>query len=76
VRRAVRAGRGGCLHPDEALSACDAGAVAVKIFPAGRLGPGYLSDLRSVLPDIPWVPTGGIHEDEVGAYLDPLTYLD
>jgi 2-keto-3-deoxy-6-phosphogluconate aldolase len=23
-----------------------------------------------VLPDIPWVPTGGIHEDEVGAYLD------
>ena len=42
----------------------------VKIFPAARLGPEFLSDLRGPLPDIPLVPTGGITDENALRYLE------
>jgi 2-dehydro-3-deoxyphosphogluconate aldolase / (4S)-4-hydroxy-2-oxoglutarate aldolase len=60
----------GALTPTEVFDAHRAGASAVKIFPAGRLGAAYLSDVRSVMPDVRLVPTGGITEDDVADYLD------
>jgi 2-dehydro-3-deoxyphosphogluconate aldolase/(4S)-4-hydroxy-2-oxoglutarate aldolase len=42
----------------------------VKIFPASQLGgPGFLRAVRSVLPDVPLIPTGGIELDDIDAYL-------
>lgn len=59
----------GTATPTEALQAHRLGAAAVKVFPARQLGgPGYLKALRSVLPDIAVIPTGGIELDEVGGY--------
>ncbi|WP_454792418.1 hypothetical protein [Mycolicibacterium lutetiense] len=46
------------------------GVTAVKLFPAGRLGIGYLRDLRAPLPDIPLIPTGGIGFDSISDWLD------
>ncbi|HEY0817079.1 MAG TPA: 2-dehydro-3-deoxyphosphogluconate aldolase, partial [Pseudonocardia sp.] len=43
---------------------------AVKLFPGGALGPGYLKAVRAPLPDIPLVPTGGVDVEAVGAWLD------
>lgn len=60
----------GAFTPTEVFDAHRAGASAVKIFPAGRLGAAYLSDVRSVMPDVRLVPTGGITEDDVADYLD------
>lgn len=40
----------GFVTPTEAFGAIDAGAQRLKLFPAGRLGPGYLRALREVLP--------------------------
>jgi 2-dehydro-3-deoxyphosphogluconate aldolase/(4S)-4-hydroxy-2-oxoglutarate aldolase len=58
----------GAMTPTEVLTAQRAGAAAVKVFPAGRFGPGYLRDLRGPLPGVPLVPSGGIEPGEVAAY--------
>lgn len=60
----------GAFTPTEIHAAWNAGASAVKLFPAGALGPGYLKAVRAPLPDIPIVPTGGVDVGAVGAWLD------
>lgn len=50
----------GALTPTEALRAHQAGADFVKIFPTSTLGAQYIKDLRGPLPQIKYVPTGGI----------------
>ncbi len=51
----------GAMTPSEALAAVDAGADALKIFPASIVGPGYARILKAVLPDrIPLYAVGGI----------------
>jgi 2-dehydro-3-deoxyphosphogluconate aldolase/(4S)-4-hydroxy-2-oxoglutarate aldolase len=60
----------GAFTPTEIHAAWTAGASAVKLFPGGALGPGYLAAVRAPLPDIPLVPTGGVAVESVGAWLD------
>jgi 2-dehydro-3-deoxyphosphogluconate aldolase / (4S)-4-hydroxy-2-oxoglutarate aldolase len=50
----------GAMTPTEAYSAMQAGAVAVKLFPASSGGPAFLSALRDPLPTTPFVPVGGV----------------
>jgi 2-dehydro-3-deoxyphosphogluconate aldolase/(4S)-4-hydroxy-2-oxoglutarate aldolase len=59
----------GALTPTEIATAWSAGATAVKLFPAGALGPSYLSAVRAPLPDVPLIPTGGIALEEAGTWL-------
>lgn len=60
----------GAATPTEVFTAHTLGAAAVKVFPASQLGgPGFLKAVRSVLPAVPLVPTGGIEMDEIDAYL-------
>jgi 2-dehydro-3-deoxyphosphogluconate aldolase / (4S)-4-hydroxy-2-oxoglutarate aldolase len=59
----------GALTPTEILSAWRAGADFVKVFPAGRLGPGYIKDVLAPLPDLRLVPTGGINLDNCAQFL-------
>jgi 2-dehydro-3-deoxyphosphogluconate aldolase/(4S)-4-hydroxy-2-oxoglutarate aldolase len=59
----------GALTPTEILTAWEAGAAAVKVFPAGPFGPAYLASLRGPLGHIPLVPTGGIGEDNAAAFV-------
>jgi 2-dehydro-3-deoxyphosphogluconate aldolase/(4S)-4-hydroxy-2-oxoglutarate aldolase len=59
----------GALTPTEIATAWSAGATAVKLFPAGALGPSYLSAVRAPLPDVPLIPTGGIAVEEAGTWL-------
>jgi 2-dehydro-3-deoxyphosphogluconate aldolase / (4S)-4-hydroxy-2-oxoglutarate aldolase len=42
----------------------------VKIFPAHAVSPAYLRDLRTVLPDVRLLPTGGIEPGKVHRWLD------
>lgn len=55
----------GAQTPTEAVAALEAGAALVKLFPAGGLGPDYLSAVRAALPQIGFVPTGGVNADNV-----------
>ena len=50
----------GGLTPTELRAGWDAGATAVKVFPAGQVGPGYLRELRGPFPDLRVVPSGGV----------------
>jgi 2-dehydro-3-deoxyphosphogluconate aldolase / (4S)-4-hydroxy-2-oxoglutarate aldolase len=59
----------GCFTPTEILSAWDAGADVVKVFPATSVGPGYLKDVRAPLPQVKLMPTGGVSIDNAGDWL-------
>ncbi|PLW75313.1 2-dehydro-3-deoxy-6-phosphogalactonate aldolase [Cohaesibacter celericrescens] len=55
----------GCMTPTEALAAAKAGATILKIFPAARLGAGYIKDIKAVLPpQLPVVAVGGVGPNE------------
>jgi 2-dehydro-3-deoxyphosphogluconate aldolase/(4S)-4-hydroxy-2-oxoglutarate aldolase len=53
----------GGLTPSELAAGWDAGATAVKIFPAQTVGAGYLKHLRGPFPDLQAVPSGGVDLD-------------
>ena len=50
----------GVFTPQEAADAAAAGAETVKLFPAHLAAPGYLRDLRAVLPRVRVMASGGI----------------
>jgi len=51
----------GTFTPTEILTAWEAGADIVKVFPATVGGPQYLRDIRGPLPQIRLCPTGGVN---------------
>lgn len=59
----------GAMTPTEILTAWEAGADMVKVFPADILGPGYLKAVHGPLPQIPLVPTGGITAENAGDFI-------
>jgi 2-dehydro-3-deoxyphosphogluconate aldolase/(4S)-4-hydroxy-2-oxoglutarate aldolase len=50
----------GAFTPTEILTAWEAGADIVKVFPADVLGPAFFKALRGPLPQIRLMPTGGV----------------
>lgn len=51
----------GALTPTEVVRAWQAGADAVKVFPAGAVGgASYLKSLKAPLPQVELIPTGGV----------------
>jgi 2-dehydro-3-deoxyphosphogluconate aldolase / (4S)-4-hydroxy-2-oxoglutarate aldolase len=59
----------GCFTPTEILTAWEAGADIVKVFPATALGPGFFKDLRGPLPHVRLMPTGGVTRDNAAAWI-------
>jgi 2-dehydro-3-deoxyphosphogluconate aldolase/(4S)-4-hydroxy-2-oxoglutarate aldolase len=59
----------GALSPTEVDAMWQAGASAVKIFPASVHGPGYLRDLAGPFPDIATVPSGGIAIEDIDHWI-------
>jgi 2-dehydro-3-deoxyphosphogluconate aldolase / (4S)-4-hydroxy-2-oxoglutarate aldolase len=60
----------GGLTPTELHSAWEAGATAVKVFPAQTVGAKYGSHLRGPFPDLRFVPSGGVGLDDIPAWLN------
>jgi 2-dehydro-3-deoxyphosphogluconate aldolase / (4S)-4-hydroxy-2-oxoglutarate aldolase len=60
----------GGLTPTEVLTAWEAGADAVKIFPAGNVGGAkYIKALKGPFPQIEMIPTGGVNLETIGDFL-------
>ncbi len=60
----------GFVTPTEAFAALDAGATALKLFPAEGSSPGVLKAMRAVLPpNLRIFPVGGITPDSMAAWL-------
>jgi 2-dehydro-3-deoxyphosphogluconate aldolase/(4S)-4-hydroxy-2-oxoglutarate aldolase len=56
--------------PTEVAAALQAGADAVKLFPASLGGPKYVTDLRGPFPDVRLIPSGGVDEGNAAAFLE------
>ncbi len=50
----------GCFTPTEILTAWQAGADLIKVFPAEILGPAFFKAVRAPLPQVRLMPTGGV----------------
>ncbi|MBK5293315.1 MAG: bifunctional 4-hydroxy-2-oxoglutarate aldolase/2-dehydro-3-deoxy-phosphogluconate aldolase [Acidobacteriia bacterium] len=60
----------GALTPTEVLTAWEAGADFVKVFPCGNVGgPKYIKALKGPFPQIAMVPTGGVNLETAGDFL-------
>jgi 2-dehydro-3-deoxyphosphogluconate aldolase/(4S)-4-hydroxy-2-oxoglutarate aldolase len=60
----------GALTPTEVLTAWEAGADIVKVFPCGNVGgPKYIKALRAPFPHIQMIPTGGVNLETAGEFL-------
>lgn len=60
----------GSLTPTEILTAHEAGADMVKVFPANHFGPRYFKDILAPMPHLKLTPTGGVDLDTIGAWFD------
>ena len=60
----------GAMTPSEILAAYEAGADAVKVFPAGVLGPAYIKAVRAPLSHIPMIAVGGVSEKNAADYME------
>jgi len=58
----------GALTPTEIMTAWDAGAQVIKIFPADVGGPAYLKSIRAPLPQVRLLPTGGVNLDTIAEF--------
>lgn len=59
----------GCFSPTEMLRAWQLGADMIKVFPATKLGPGFIKDVRAPLPQLKLLPTGGVTPENAGEWI-------
>jgi 2-dehydro-3-deoxyphosphogluconate aldolase/(4S)-4-hydroxy-2-oxoglutarate aldolase len=59
----------GAFTPTEVLTAWEAGADIVKVFPAEVVGPAFFKALRGPLPQVRLMPTGGVDLATAAAFL-------
>jgi 2-dehydro-3-deoxyphosphogluconate aldolase / (4S)-4-hydroxy-2-oxoglutarate aldolase len=60
----------GALTPTEVLTAWEAGADVVKVFPCGAVGgPKYIKALKAPLPHVEMIPTGGVNLETTPEFL-------
>lgn len=54
----------GCATLTEIVTAKELGAVVIKVFPGSVLGPGFVSSIMPVVPDLNLMITGGVEPNE------------
>lgn len=72
IRTTLRYGKiaiPGVTTPTEAITAIEAGADAIKLFPASSVGYQFIKDMQGPFPYIPIIPTGGIGLDNMTSYI-------
>jgi 2-dehydro-3-deoxyphosphogluconate aldolase / (4S)-4-hydroxy-2-oxoglutarate aldolase len=59
----------GALTPSEAVSAYNAGADIVKLFPAGIFGASYIKAVKAPLNHIPFAAVGGVSPANIAEFM-------
>lgn len=54
----------GCMTPSEIIRAETMGARMIKLFPGNVLGPGFMSAIKELFPNLFFMPTGGVEMDK------------
>lgn len=60
----------GAFTPSEIMTAWNAGADIVKLFPAANLGIPYIKAIRGPINHVPLMAVGGVDETNIKAFLD------
>jgi 2-dehydro-3-deoxyphosphogluconate aldolase/(4S)-4-hydroxy-2-oxoglutarate aldolase len=60
----------GAFTPTEILTAWEAGADIVKVFPAEIVGPAFFKAMRGPLPQVRLMPTGGVDLQTAAEFLN------
>src|SRR3954447_1962595 len=68
-RRYDKAIMPGAFTPTEVLTAWEAGADIVKVFPADVLGPAFFKAVKAPLPQVRMMPTGGVDLTTAATFL-------
>jgi 2-dehydro-3-deoxyphosphogluconate aldolase/(4S)-4-hydroxy-2-oxoglutarate aldolase len=58
----------GCMTPSELLQSQDDGLKLIKLFPANLLGPEFVKSVKEVFPDLLFMATGGVNNDNLEAW--------
>ena len=58
----------GAMTPTEIVTAWNAGADFIKLFPADDLGYHYIQNLKGPLPHIPLIMSGGVNPETIPEY--------
>jgi 2-dehydro-3-deoxyphosphogluconate aldolase/(4S)-4-hydroxy-2-oxoglutarate aldolase len=59
----------GCYSPTEMLTAWEAGADMIKLFPASVGGPALVKAIRAPLPQLEIVPVGGVNLETAAEFI-------
>jgi 2-dehydro-3-deoxyphosphogluconate aldolase/(4S)-4-hydroxy-2-oxoglutarate aldolase len=69
AHRYDKAAMPGAFTPTEILSAYEAGADIVKVFPADVLGMAFFKAIKAPIPQLKLMPTGGVSLDNAGDWI-------
>lgn len=59
----------GCMTITEMLTAMEAGADVIKVFPGSAFGPSFIKAVKGPLPQAVLMPTGGVSIDNVDQWI-------
>ena len=60
----------GALTPSEVMTACNAGADLIKVFPCAAVGgPSYIKALRAPFPHVPFIASGGVDQTTASGFI-------
>jgi len=59
----------GCMTINEMITAMEAGADIIKVFPGSAFGPSFVKAVKGPLPQAVLMPTGGVSIDNVGEWI-------
>lgn len=60
----------GCMTLKEIITAMEAGADIIKIFPGSAFGPDFIKAIKGPLPQSVLMPTGGVSLDNVDKWIE------
>ena len=58
----------GCMTITEIVTAMESGCEVIKLFPGSAFGPSYIKAIRSPLPHVLIMVTGGVNIDNIGEW--------
>lgn len=59
----------GCMTLTEMITAMEAGADIIKVFPGSVFGPSFIKAIKDPLPQAVLMPTGGVNLDNVDEWI-------
>ena len=59
----------GCMTLTEMITAMEAGADVIKVFPGSAFGPDFIKAIKGPLPQAVLMPTGGVNLDNVDKWI-------